>query len=249
MRCGTTSLYRYLIAHPLVGAPRRKEISFFDRHYDRGLSWYRRYFPGAVARAYAQARHGGRLLTGEGTPTYLFHPHVPARAAEALPSARIVVLLRDPVERAYSHYHHELRRGYETLSFEEALAHERERIGAEAERVLRDPSYESDAFGHFSYLARGRYAEQLERWFACFPREQVLVLRSEDLFTATAETYSSVLEFLALPPYSPVSFPAPRRKKQRVEMSAKARRYLVDRLEEPNEQLYALLGRDLGWQR
>jgi hypothetical protein len=108
------------------------------------------------------------------------------------------VLLRDPVARAWSHYWHERTRGYEWRSPEAAFEREPLRLAGEEERLLADPAYRSHAHRHFSYLGRGRYAAQLERWFAHFPQEQVLVLRSEDLFSSTAGTVTRVLRFLGL---------------------------------------------------
>ena len=114
---------------------------------------------------------------------------------------KLVALLRDPVARAYSHYQHEVALGREPLSFEDALAAEEERTRGEVERLVADPRAFSRAWWDHTYVARGRYAEQLERWLAAFPREQLLVVRTEDLGERPAETYASILEFLGAPPH------------------------------------------------
>ena len=173
-RAGSSSLFAYVCAHPSVAEPTHKEIHFFDNNWFRGLDWYRRYFP-------LRARMGGRI-TGEASPYYLFHPAAAGRVAETLPDVRLIAVLRDPVERAYSAYQLARRQGHETLEFEEALAREVERLAGEEERILADPRYASVAHRRFSYRTRGLYAEQLERWYERFPREQLLVVRSEDLF-------------------------------------------------------------------
>jgi len=234
-KAGTTALYSYLRRHPHIVGPAWKEVSFFDRHYARGAGWYRGNFP--IRR---------RALVGEASPSYLFHPLAPERAAALVPHARLIVLLRDPVDRALSHYHYEVALGREKLSFEDALAREDERTRGEVQRMLQDPSYFSAAWWNYTYVARGRYAEQLECWFAAFPREQLLILASDALADEPAATYARVLEFLAAAPHELDAFP-------RVfegdypDMRPETRRMLAGTFAEPNRRLYELLGRELDW--
>src|SRR5207248_11017166 len=166
-----------------------KEVSFFDRHYARGERWYRAHFP---------ARR--RAAIGEASPSYLLHPSAPERVARMLPGARLIALLRNPVDRAFSHYQHEVALGREELSFEDALAREDERMVGEVERMLADPAYFSYAWWNYTYLARGRYAEQLERWLERFPADQLLVVPTDDLGDRPAETFAGVLEHLGAKP-------------------------------------------------
>jgi hypothetical protein len=115
-----------------------------------------------------------------------------------VPDVKVIAMLRNPVSRAYSHYQHEVDGGFEELgSFEAAIDAEPERLRGEAERLVAEPGATSYAHRHYSYLARGCYAEQLETWFRFFPREQVHVLRSEDLFGDPEAAYGEVLEFWA----------------------------------------------------
>src|SRR5947207_13676717 len=188
-KAGTTALYAYLRWHPQITGPSFKEVSFFDRHYARGERWYRAHMP---------VRRSG--IVGEASPSYLFHPSAPERVARMLPGARLIALLRNPVDRAFSHYQHEVALGREELSFEDALACEDERMVGEVERMPRDPAYFSHAWWNYTYAARGRYAEQLERWFAAFPPEQLLVLLTDDLAADTPGTYRRVLRFLRVDP-------------------------------------------------
>jgi len=195
MKGGTSSLYGYLKGHPDTLPSIRKEVHFFDLNYARGVGWYRAHFPISM---------GG--LAYEASPYYLFHPHVPARCHALLPEAKLLVLLRDPVARAWSHYRHEVRAGREERELEVALDAEPREVGADAERLELDPGYYGHHHHRFAYLARGRYAEQLERWFAVYPRERILVLRSEELFRQTEATFARVLEFLGLRPWRPPTF-------------------------------------------
>src|SRR5712692_9972003 len=237
-KAGTTALYSYLRRHPRVIGPSWKEVSFFDRHYARGAGWYRGNFPNAL-----RAR---RALVCEASPSYLFHPLAPERVAALVPRARLIVLLRDPVDRALSHYHHEVALGREELPFEDALAREEERTRGEVERMLQDPAYFSEAWWNYTYVARGRYAEQLERWLAFFPREQLLVLASDELSDEPAETYARVLEFLGAAPHELDAFPRVF-ERDYPDMKPETRRMLADTFAEPNRRLYELLGRELAW--
>jgi hypothetical protein len=182
-----------------VRAPATKELHFLTDRFARGRDWYIGQFPPCLAPG---------EITGESTPYALFHPLVPPRLHAVAPHAKLIVLLRNPVDRAYSHYLLEQSRGDETLTFAEAIAAETSRLAGEEDRLLADPTYLSPAHKHASYLARGDYAPQLERWFASFPREQILILRSEDLYQRTAETFACVTEFLGLPAATDVQFAA-----------------------------------------
>lgn len=229
-KAGTTALYSYLRRHPDVTGPSWKEVSFFDRHYRRGEAWYRGNFP--LVR---------RQHIGEASPSYLFHPLAPQRVAALLPDARLIAVLRDPVDRAFSHYQHEVALGREPLSFEEALEREEERTRGEVDRMVSDPAYFSHAWWDFTYLARGRYAEQLERWLASFPREQLLVVSSEELSERTGSTYARVLEFLGARPHELAFYPRIFSRGYE-EMKPGTRQMLRDYYADANRRLDELLG-------
>jgi Sulfotransferase domain len=246
-RAGTTSLHRYLVQHPGVRTMlRTKGVHFFDTAYGRGMSWYASRFPTRLTAWWVARRHGVELRTGEASPYYLFHPLVPGRVAEHLPRVKLIALLRDPVGRAYSHYQHEVARGFETLSFEEAIEAEPVRLAGETERMLADPGYHSFAHQHHSYLARGCYAEQLARWRAHFDDRQLLVLSSERFFAEPGPTFRRVLDFLELPAFTPDAFEKHNAHDYR-RMGAEVHARLVDHYREPNARLYESLGDDFGW--
>lgn len=244
-KCGTTTLYDNLIRHPSIVPSKIKEVHFFDNHFDKGVLWYRSHFPTRLEKRKVAA-DSGHFITGEGSPYYLFHPLAPQRVHDTLPGARLIVMLRNPVERAYSHYQHEVRRGRETLSFEEAIAAEPERLAGEAERLRARPDTHSFNHQHFSYLARGRYMEQLEAWTALFPREQFLVLTLDDLIRDPVAAYAQTFAFLGV---APVDLGQLERSNvgRYAQMSAETRARLTEHFRPHNERLYAWLGRDLGW--
>jgi hypothetical protein len=245
-KAGTTALYAYLRRHPAIAGPSWKEVSYFDRHYARGEAWYRGQFPNRLRLEVAERRLGSRPIVGEASPSYLFHPLAAERAAALVPDVRLIALLRDPVDRALSHYHHEVALGREPLSFEEAIEREEERTRGEVDRMLVDPSYFSHAWWDHTYLARGRYAEQLEKWLAVFPRERLLVLPSEELLAAPGETYARVLDFLGAPEHDLAGYPRVFERDYE-DMRPETRRRLAGAFAEPNRRLAGLLGRDLGW--
>ncbi len=236
-KAGTTALYAYLREHPDVTGPVWKEVSFFDRHYARGARWYRGNFPVRGRRAAA---------VGEASPSYLFHPLAPQRVRSLLPHVRLIALLRNPVDRAFSHYQHEVVLGRESLSFEDALEREEERLAGEVERLTADPTYFSHAWWNYTYKARGLYAEQLERWLALFPREQLLVLLTDELAADPGGTYRRVLDFLAVAPHELASYPRIFAREYE-QMHAETRERLQAYFAEPNRRLAELLARDLGW--
>jgi hypothetical protein len=209
-RGGTTSLWNYLLEHPLVPrlfpAWNTKSAHYFDENFGRGEAWYRSHFPTTRQRAVLERRHGGPTRVGEAAPLYMFHPRIAERVALALPAVKVIVLLRDPVERAYSHWKERTTEGKETLPFAEALAAEPARTAGERERLAADDSYFSEPYDWFSYRARGRYLEHLQPWLARFDAGRMLVLPSESLYGTPAETYDRVLQFLDLPAYRPDHF-------------------------------------------
>jgi hypothetical protein len=198
------------------------------------------------------------FLTGEGTPYYILYPHAPKRIFEIVPRVKLIALLRNPVERAYSQYWIEVKAGFETLSFEEAIRTEDERIAAELEKMQRDEHYYSHSFRHFSYLTRGRYAEQLQNWLRYYPREQMLILKSEDLYSNPEGTLKRTLEFLGVTQvelqeeYKNYRRPSKKGYRNKVvppKMDAKIREYLVEYFRPYNARLYDLLGIDFAWDR
>jgi len=193
---GTSSLFEYLSQHPRVIPARVKEVHFFDNNFSRGVDWYRRHFPLKVVHP--------RCITGEATPFYFRHPHVPRRVSRLCPDAKLIALLRNPVDRAYSHYQMQrVNKVFELPGFEETVAMEKNHLAGELEKMMKDPLYNSFNYQKRSYLARGLYAEQVRQWLSFFRRDQMLFLRSEDFFRDPGGELLRVHEFLGLTPELP----------------------------------------------
>lgn len=196
-RGGTTSMYRTLSQHPaVVKAVLHKGVHYFDLNYGHPFGWYRAHFP-LAARA-ARTTGPQRPVTFESSPYYLFHPLAAARIAADLPGVKLLVLVRDPVERAYSAWAHERARGFESEPFERALELEASRLAGQAERMVAEPGYLSFSHQHHAYTARGQYVEQLERLEGLVGRDRIHVVDSGDFFVKPEPAYDAVLDFLGL---------------------------------------------------
>lgn len=200
-RCGTTSMYQALAQHPTLFRPVwRKGVHYFDMHDEKDLDWYRARFPTQWQLDRAAKRHDTRALAFESSPYYLFHPLAAERIAAELPDVRVLILVRDPVERAYSAHAHELARGFEDLDFAHALDAEDERLRGEDVRLARDPSYRSHAHRHQAYRRRGQYVPQIERFAELLGRDRVKVVDSHRFFSDPEPVHLEVLDFLGVAP-------------------------------------------------
>lgn len=235
---GTTSLYNYLTQHPCIKAAVNKEVHYFDVHFDKGDNWYRSRFPFC----------GQDYITGEASPSYIFHPHAPKRIAELTPSVKLIALLRNPVDRAYSHYNHNLRKKRENLAFEVAIEKEGERLSNKLEKMLENERYFDAKYFHYAYLTRGVYVNQLKEWFNFFSKEQILILSSEDFYADTAVSYSQVVDFLKLPQWELGEY----KRFNGLDyqgMTGATRKQLIDYFKPHNQRLYEFLGMSFDWDK
>lgn len=248
-RCGTTSMYRTLSQHPaILKAVLHKGVHYFDTGYLKGRGWYQAHFPLQATSRVVQRRTKIMPVTFESSPYYLFHPLAAQRIARDLPGVKIIVMLRDPVERAYSAHAHELARGFETETFPRALQLEEERIVGEEQRIIADVTYNSHSHQHQAYVARGRYLAQLERLEAAVGRSRLHVVDAEDFFVSPEPVWRSVLEFLELPATALPLFDQ-YNARPRVEMPRGLRLELQEQFLDDDEKLAAWWGRAPSWRR
>lgn len=226
-KAGTTSLFAYLLEHPQMVAPFKKEVRFFGQNYGNGINWYRAHFP-------LKFKMKSGLQTGEASPFMLASPQAPSQLAKWIPQAKLIALLRDPVARAFSHFKMNVRSGRETNNFKQAIAIEDKRI---AQGGL-------DTFG---YLTKGKYADHLERWSQHVPRINILVLKSEDLFSNPGSVHAQVLKFLGLPDHKLSTYPAYNLDKKSDPLSASLERKLREYFQPYDQRLVDLLGPHFAW--
>jgi hypothetical protein len=225
-----------------------KSPHYFFRYYGRGAAWYRSHFATRVSRRIRERSHGQPTVTGEANPYYLYHPYSAARIHEQYPHARIVILLRDPVRRAYSHYWERVDNGVEPLSFPAALAAESDRLDGELERMAADPLYYSRPHDWYSYRDRGVYVDQVRRYLELFPRERIHIMSSESFYADEQAAFNEVCGFLGIPAYQLAA--ATRHNYRPAEpMDAATKEELRAFYRPHNEALYALLDHDFGWDR
>jgi len=237
-KAATTSLMRYLKEHPdVVTEPGVGEVHFFDNHWDRGEQFYRSFFPTQAHIDRQHARTSRVTLTGEKTPYYMMHPLVPERARQTIPGARLIAILRNPVDRAAAQHRMNFNAGVEELGLLDAIAAEPERVDGALARIADGSHHGVGGPAQiYSYVARSRYAEQLDRWLEHFPREQLLLIRSEDLGADPDATYETVLHHLHLAPHAP-AFARHNEARKPYSVAPEAAARLEELFREPNRDL------------
>ena len=184
-KCGTTALYSYLSQHSQMLLPHKKELDFFWQNYDRGMAWYLAHFPAITDRE--------DFFTGEATPNYIRFPHVVNRIKTHCPESKLIVLLRNPVDRAISWHHHKVKAGLAKGSLEEAIAIELKQLATSNETELAKGGYRK-----IDNIYSSLYYYQLQPWLANFPKKQFLFLKSEDFYRDTAKVMEQVFNFIGV---------------------------------------------------
>lgn len=250
-RCGTTTMYATLSQHPAIAHPLlrwTKEVHFFDNKYDRGLAWYQCHFPlrARVARA-ARAIGAREPHAFESGVSYMFHPLAPERIQRDLPGVKLLVLLRDPVERAFSSHANSVSKNCELEPFDRAIELESSRLSGERERILADPSYASLSYRQHAYRTRGEYIDQIERLEELFGRDSIHVVDSAAFFADPAPWYDGVLEFLGLPNPGYPDFKHLNARARPAPMSDSVRKSLGEHYRPYDERLVKWLGWEPTW--
>jgi len=247
-KCGTSALYDYLVQHPSIHPCTTKEPRFFDKYYDRGINWYKSCFPFKIKKNVEKIFFHRKFLTGEATERYLEHPHVAKRLKHLTPNAKIIIILRNPIDRAYSHYNMRFNSKKEELSFEEAIEKESIRTKNEYELMLNDENYYSFDYFHHSYLDRSIYVDKIKHWMKIFPKNQFLILQSEPFFKNPDETYQKVLEFLELPKWQLKKYKKiGSGKYSNPKMKSETKSKLLEYFRPHNENLFKLLNSTFDW--
>jgi hypothetical protein len=243
-KSGTSSLFDYLAQHPQILTSSVKEVHYFDGglssrtdNFVKGESWYRSFFP----LKYKKSRNKKII---EASPLYLFSPDVARRIRETLPQAKIIVVLRNPVDRAISHYHHEVRAGRESRQMLQAFIEEESLLAP----IWANREFRNEAFITKSYLSRGLYADQIERYLKEFSKERICIIKSNDLFADPDSAIKPVLKFLGLKS----DFVIPNKNARNVgiakgKIDKAVTDYLLSYFESHNRRLFELLRMELNW--
>lgn len=251
-KAGTTSLYQYLCQHPKILEAKKKEVNFFGDQFHQGIDFYKTQFP--------TLKPGE--ITGDATPEYCLFPKIPVRVHQLFPEVKIIFLLRNPVERAISHYHHNLvfdqilskkLAGYkkrEVLGFGNAIEKEYERLKLDVKKLNSDENYRRSNYynyTHHSYLTRGIYFYQVKNWMENFPKEQIMILKSEDFFRNTNEVFTRVLSFLDLENFELEKYTEYNKRSFPKKISPLLSQTLAEYFQPHNEKLQSYLDIDFNW--
>ena len=238
VRSGSTSLYYNICEHPSVLQAAYDEIGYFDSNYDLGINWYQSMFPTQNEMKKIE-RKAKFAITGEDTPFYFWKKEVVERIFETLPNVKLIVICRNPIDRAYSNYHLGVRYGSENLSFEDSIEDEIKFMDNHTLRESLDRNR--------SYLSKGLYAKQLEHWRKIFPREQIHILSTEEMEQKPQETLIKIFKFLEIPEYT-IKNPQKQKSAKYEKMDEKTRKRLLDYYQPFNEKFFKIINQRFNWE-
>ncbi len=218
-------------------------------YFDRGLNWYKMNFPSRKQKFIFNKIKHKKLITGEASGAYLHNPHAPKRIYQLNPNMKLILLMRNPVDRAFSHYKRKVKNGSEKLSFEEVIDQEQSRIDGEMEKMESNSNYYSPIYHSLSYLNTGLYIKHLKNWLKYFPLKQILILENGELSHDPQMVYDQAIEFLDLPKWKLSNYRKFSKQDLKLDMNQKTREQLLDYCKPFNEDLYSLIGKRFDWDK
>ena len=243
MKCGTTSLYYDICEHPCVSPAAYDEIGFFDSNFHLGLNWYRSMFP-TKRRIEDIRRKEGVAITGEDTPFYFWNPVAAKRIQKLLPNIKLITILRNPIDRAYSEYQDLVSSESNSPSFETFIENEINTRRKDSS-LITEENFEIFKQKN-SYLLKGIYVDQLKIWAGLFPKEQIFTLSTENLNSEPITALESVFQYLNLPDYKIKNIQRQKQKKY-VPMNSQTRKILIEFFKPHNERLFKFIGKKFDW--
>ena len=259
-KCGTTSLYHYLRQHPDVLSPIEKEIDFFDMEYENGIDWYLAHFPSVTQSRSSQPKSGSsnlfastdsankrQWLTGETSANYLYSDVAPKRVFQHFPHLKLAVVLRNPIDRTVSRYNMMVRNGAEKRSLNAAVTKEIDIIQSAIAQSDDEQSIPWPVLNRCRHVGNSLYYYHLKRWLDCFTAKQLLVLRSEDLFSTPKQTLAHLYQSFGLKPYAEESYPK-HNSGQYTPIDDNTRQILSAFFTPHTHKLETLLGRSFDWE-
>lgn len=246
-RSGTSSLYYYLTQHPSIFSCKIKEPNYFAMYYDRSLNWYKTFFPTIWSKFEFEKKQKTKFLTGEASTQYYWYPHVAKRVKKVLPNIKLIMLMRNPIDRSFSQYQMEVQHGHEKLSFEEAIKNEKNRTENEHKKMLTDESYFSPKYTMYAYIEKSLYINYVKNWLKFFSKENFLFIQSETFYKQPLTIVNKIFEFLELPIMS-VDTSKILKKYTIQTINPETRKRLAEYFKPFNEKLYSLIGENFHWE-
>ncbi len=255
-KSASNTVFYNLIEHPQIKAASRRENRFFDANYWRGVHWYRTYFPTKFEKFFFKRKTKSNMLILDSSPTCYINPHAPQRIKKLLPNTKLIILFRNPIDYAYSLYHHRLRNGNEKNSFEEVIEQDQERFEETTQKWLNDEVREHTWKNlRLSYISDGIYFNNTKRWFDVFPRKNIHCIDVNDLAKNPIETLNNICKFLNLPYYHFKDFESKNIAKNHPKkgpyppMNSNTRKKLIEFYIPYNRNLENLLGKKFDWNK
>ena len=244
-RCGTTSLFYHLPEHPCISKSPHDNMGFFNDNFHLGVNWYKSFFPTIFTRNKIKSEFGN-FLAFDVTTTYMEEESTANNVYQIKPNMKIIVILRNPVDRAYSQYHLNLREKAEKRSFEDAMEENMNELNKESyERYEIKPKFSVE---ENNYLKKGLYAQQLRHWLNIFPMESMLILSTEEFESNQQVIYNKIFEFLNISQFE-VKNTEKMEKGSYPQMKSETRSLLLDYFRSYNKELFRLIDKKFDWEK
>ena len=237
-RCGTTSLYEYLGQHPCIKKSSHDHIGFFDDNFHLGMGFYKSFFPTIFEKMFFEFKNG-KLLTNDVTSSYIQNSQTATKIFQTLPNTKIIAILRNPIDRAYSEYNLDLRANPDIQSFETIIQNEIDNMGNKND---------DEVIKNKHYLKKGIYFDQLKPWFKLFPKKNILILSTEKFGKDTNNIFNIIFEFLNLENYN-IENSKRMQKGTYTKLNSKTREKLLKFYKLKNNQLYDLINEKFDWDK
>ena len=244
-RCGTTSLFYHLPEHPCISKSPHDNMGFFNDNFHLGVNWYKSFFPTIFTRNKIKSEFGN-FLAFDVTTTYMEEESTANNVYQIKPNMKIIVILRNPVDRAYSQYHLNLREKAEKRSFEDAMEENMNELNKESyERYEIKPKFSVE---ENNYLKKGLYAQQLRHWLNIFPMESMLILSTDEFESNQQVIYNKIFEFLNISQFE-VKNTEKMEKGSYPQMKSETRSLLLDYFRSHNNELFKLINKKFSWEK
>ena len=244
-RCGTTSLYQHLPEHPCISKSPHDNMGFFNDNFHLGVNWYKSFFPTTFTRKKIKSKFGN-FLAFDVTTKYMEEESTANNVYQTKPNMKIIIILRNPVDRAYSQYHLSVRQTAERRSFEDVVEENMNRLNKEShEHYGRKPKFSVEEDNH---LKKGLYALQLRYWLKIFPRENILIVSTEEFESNQQIIYNKIFEFLNISKFE-VKNTKKMEKGNYPPMKSETRNLLLDYFRPHNHELFELINMEFDWDK
>ena len=238
-RCGTTSLFTHLPEHPSITSSHHDNMGFFNDNFNLGINWYRSFFIKKSHKKKIENKYG-KCLSFDTTTTYMESKTTAQNVKKVKPDMKIIVMVRNPIDRAYSQYQRTIKDNIESRKFEDSIDDEIKKIDNEKEISFKINRNESN------YIKKGIYYEQLKPWFELFPRENIGIFSTEEFKINSEKIYNNIFDFLDLPHFA-IKNNTIMEKGNYSSMNKEVRDKLANYYKDHNEKFFNLIGKTFQW--